>query len=54
MKAKLLMIGGCMAIAVIGWLLLPLSQVRADLEPDCAANPLVVQKTFHSLKMRIQ
>jgi hypothetical protein len=39
MKAKLLMIGGVVAIAVVGWLLLPFSRVRADLEPDCAANP---------------
>jgi len=46
MKANLWMVGGmarCFAdtarVAVIGALFLPLSLVRADLEPDCAADP---------------
>jgi hypothetical protein len=38
MKAKLLIVGGVVAIALVP-LVFPSSQVRADLEPDCAANP---------------
>jgi hypothetical protein len=39
MKAKILIVGGVAIAALLALLLSPPSQVRADLEPDCAANP---------------
>jgi hypothetical protein len=39
MKAKILLLGGVAIAAASIPLIFPASFVRADLEPDCAANP---------------
>lgn len=48
MKAKILVLGGvAIAVALIP-LVFPASSVRAELEPDCAANPMVLMDSYQS------